>query len=215
MKTISTLLLQANGSIRVDGYTYFMRGGKLVVMKSKRDKQKERTELQEASSARFTEARKMWKVYRLSTGALPIWSVMAREVGMAKSDALFHRMNGACFRPGEGVWSFPTFQFSTGTLEMPVLTVAKREGWTVELEWAADGELGPSRAADRVYVGYFFDTLPRTPLMIEAVGVRRRDGRAVVEIPPVDQPDDTPLHLYPFFGSESGDRFSPNAYVCL
>ena len=157
----------------------------------------------------------MWKVYRLATAELPIWSVMAREVGMAKSDALFHRMNGACFRSGEGVWSFPTFQFSTGTLEMPVLTAVRREGWTVELEWAADGELGPSRAADRVYVGYFFGTLPRSPLMVEAVGVRRRDGRAVVEIPPVGQPDGTPLHLYVFFGSEANDRFSPSAYACV
>lgn len=215
MKTISRLLLEANGAIRVEGYTYFMRGGRLVVMKSKRDKQQQRTELQEASSARFTEARKMWKVYRLATAELPIWSVMAREVGMAKSDALFHRMNGACFRSGEGVWSFPTFQFSTGTLEMPVLTAVRREGWTVELEWAMDGELGPSRAADRVYVGYFFETLPRSPLMVEAVGVRRRDGRAVVEIPPVGQPDGTPLHLYLFFGSEACDRFSPSAYVCV
>ena len=80
MKTISRLLLEANGAIRVEGYTYFMRGGRLVVMKSKRDKQQQRTELQEASSARFTEARKMWKVYRLATAELPIWSVMAREV---------------------------------------------------------------------------------------------------------------------------------------
>ena len=117
------VLLSSSGAVRVEGYTYFMRGGKLVVMKSKRDKQRQRTELQEASSARFTEARKMWKVYRLATAELPIWSVMARETGAVKSDALFHRVNGACFRPGEGVWTFPTFQFSTGTLEPPVVTV--------------------------------------------------------------------------------------------
>ena len=132
------VLLSSSGAVRVEGYTYFMRGGKLVVMKSKRDKQRQRTELQEASSARFTEARKMWKVYRLAT---------------AEFDALFHRVNGACFRPGEGVWTFPTFQFSTGTLEPPVVTAVRRDGWSVELEWAVEEEIAPSRAKDRVYVG--------------------------------------------------------------
>lgn len=209
------VLLSSSGAVRVEGYTYFMRGGKLVVMKSKRDKQRRRTELQEASSARFTEARKMWKVYRLATAELPIWSVMARETGAVKSDALFHRVNGACFRPGEGVWTFPTFQFSTGTLEPPVVTAVRRDGWSVELEWAVEEEIAPSRAKDRVYVGYFFETLPRSPLLVEAAGTRRVDGRAVVEIPPVGQPEGTPLHLYLFFGSTANDRFSPSAYACV
>lgn len=208
-------IVSPNNPIRVGGYTYFLRGGKMVVMKSKRGKQKQRTEQQLELSARFTEARKMWKIYRLATAGLPIWSVMARETGAVKSDALFHRVNGNCFRPGEGVWAFPSFQFSVGTLEAPVLTAAGRDGWTVELEWVVDEKILPSRAADKVYLGYFHESLPRSPLMLEVAGVRRADGRAVVEIPSVGQPEGTPLHLYLFFGSETNDRFSPGAYVYL
>ena len=106
--------------------------------KTKRGPKKTRTEGEEQSSNRFTEVRKMWRVYRRAIGGLPIWSVWARQTGAPKSDTLFHSVNGSCFRPGEGVWAFPTFRFSMGTLDAPVITCTERNGWTVTLRWEND-----------------------------------------------------------------------------
>lgn len=205
--------LLSGGPLRINGYTYFKRGNRVIVCKSKRGKRKERSAGEIESSARFTEVRKMWRMYRRTIGDLPIWSVAARETGAAKSDSLFHRLNGGCFRPGEGVWAFPSFRFSVGSLEMPVVKEMSREEWTVTLEWENGMECPRAAAHDRVFVGYFFETLPRSPLLIEVPGACRADGRVKVEIPSVGQPDGTPLHIYLFFGNEAGTRFSPSAYI--
>ena len=103
--------LLAQGSIRIDGITYYRHGNKVRACKSRRSPKKTRTEGEEESSSRFTEARKMWRIYRRAIGDLPIWKLMAKEMGINKSDSLFHSQNGGCFRPGEGVWAFPTFRF--------------------------------------------------------------------------------------------------------
>ena len=95
--------LLAQGSIRIDGITYYRHGNKVRACKSRRSPKKTRTEGEEESSSRFTEARKMWRIYRRAIGDLPIWKLMAKEMGINKSDSLFHSQNGGCFRPGEGV----------------------------------------------------------------------------------------------------------------
>jgi len=146
--------LLAQGSIRIDGITYYRHGNKVRACKSRRSPKKTRTEGEEESSSRFTEARKMWRIYRRAIGDLPIWKLMAKEMGINKSDSLFHSQNGGCFRPGEGVWAFPTFRFSTGTLDAPVITGVTREGWSVTLNWENDIDCPKASVSDQVYVGY-------------------------------------------------------------
>lgn len=165
------------------------------------------------SSDRFREVRKMWRVYRLAIGDLSIWRVAARERGFMKSDSCFHSVNGGCFRPGEGVWAFRAFQFSVGTLDMPQVTGVEREGWKVTIQWENDVDCPKAAASDRVFVGYFYDTLRRSPMLIRAGAACRGDGRVELDIPPVEQPDGTLLHLYLFFGNEDLTRFSPSGYV--
>ena len=101
--------LLAQGPLRIDGVTYYRHGNKVRACKSQRGPRKVRRQGEEESSNRFTEVRKMWRIYRRAIGDLPIWRVMAKETGVNKSDSLFHSRNGGCFRPGVGVWAFPTF----------------------------------------------------------------------------------------------------------
>ena len=203
----------AEGPVRVDGITYYLQGGKIRTCKSKRGARKSRTSGEEESSNRFSEARKMWRVYRRAIGFLRIWSIWARETGVTKSDSSFHSVNGSCFRPGKGVWAFKTFRFSMGTLAAPVITDATRDGWTVTLRWENDIDSPKAGASDKVYIGYFYDTETRSPRLIGDCTAVRGDGEVSIAIPPAGQPEGTQLHLYLFFGNENPDRFSPSEYV--
>lgn len=209
------LALLAQGSIKMDGYTYYKHGNKVRTCKSQRGAKKSRSEGEQLSSDRFTEARKMWRVYRRAIGGLPIWTVWAREAGYAKSDSAFHSVNGGCLRPGGGVWAFPTFRFSMGKLQAPVITDVKREGWRVTLRWQNAIDCPKASLSDQVHVGYFYDTLPGSPQLISCPDVTRADETVSFNFPPVDQPDGTPLHLYLFFGNEQSDRFSPSEYAVV
>jgi len=207
--------LLVNGPVRVDGLTYFLYGGKVRKCKSKRGPRKFKTDREKQITERFTEARKMWKVYRLAVGILPIWRVAARERGVSKSDSLFHAVNSGCMLPGKGVWAFKTFRFALGSLEAPVITNAERHGWTITLRWDNGIESQKAKASDRVFVGYFYDTFRRSPLLINNSMARRGDGEVSIKIPEIGQPEGTRLHLYLFFGNEELDRFSPSEYVEL
>ncbi len=205
--------LLANGPVRLDGVTYFLHGNRVRACRSKRGSKKSRSEAEQKTASQFAEVRKMWRVYRRAIGGLPVWTVRARETGAAKSDGVFHSVNGGCFRPGEGVWAFPTFRFALGSLEAPVVAGAEREGWEVTIRWENGVDRPRAGASDRVYVGYFYGTLPRSPQMIACAGVCRGDGEVKVSVPPAGQPDGTPLHLYLFFGNEESSRFSSSEYV--
>lgn len=62
------LALLANGPVKADGYTYFLYGGKARKCKSSRGPRKSRTEGEKQTTDRFTEARKMWKIYNGLSG---------------------------------------------------------------------------------------------------------------------------------------------------
>ena len=209
------LALLSNGPVRMDGVTFYRHGNNVRICKSKRGPKKSRSEREVQSSNQFSEVRKMWRVYRRATGGLPVWKIWAKETHAAKSDSAFHSINGGCLRPGEGVWAFPTFRFSMGTLEAPVITDATRDGWTVTLRWENDSDRPKASASDQVYLGYFYATQPRSPQMIACPGTHRGDGGVTVEIPAAGQPAGTPLHLYLFFGNVNPDRFSPSEYVVI
>lgn len=215
MDNISPLLaaLLAKGPVRADGFTYYMYGNTLRKCKSKRGPKKTKAEGEKKGVDRFTIARKMWKIYRLAIGDLPIWRVMARETSVSKSDSLFHTTNGGCLRPGIGVWAFPTFRFSVGTLDAPLITGAERDGWQVTIHWKNDEDRSEAYLAERVFVGYFYDSLPDSPQLIKDIPARRSDCSVTVDIPTAGQPDGTPLHVYLFFGDEELNHFSPSGYM--
>ena len=188
LNTLHAALLDG-GPLRLDGVTYYLHGGRVRACRSKRGPKRSRTEGEEAAMSRFTEVRKMWRMYRRATGDLPVWRVAAREVGRT------------------------TFRFAAGSLEMPRLTAARREGWTVTLEWETGEDRPKAGWTDRVFVGYFHETLPRSPGMVTAAEARRSDGRATVTIPDLGQAEGERLHLYLFFGNETLERFSPSVHA--
>lgn len=155
----------------------------------------------------------MWRIYRMAIGNLKIWSIMAKEAGFAKSDSLFHSTNGGCFRPDAGVWAFQTFRFAVGTLEAPVITGVERENWKITIRWENDEDRPKASLSDRVFVGYFYGTQPRSPQLAKDLPVHRGDGSVTIDIPPAGQPDGTPLHLYLFFGNTDLTQFSTSEYM--
>ena len=174
------LAILANGPVKVDGYTYFLYGGKVRKCKSTRGPRKSRTEGEKQTTDRFTEARKMWKIYKRAIGDLLIWRIAARERGVSKSDSLFHSTNGGCLFPGKGVWAFKTFRFSMGTLEAPVITGTERNGWTVTLNWENGIDCPKASSSDQVFVGYFYDTLRRSPRLLRDIPARRGDESVTI-----------------------------------
>ena len=226
----------SGGPVRVDGTTFYLHSGKVRVCSSRRAKRKSRTEGEKRVTERFTEVRKMWRVFRRVFGELAVWDVAAREAGKVRGDALFHALNGGCIRPGEGVWAWSAFSFAAGSLDKAAGVEAQREGWEVELSWEAadysrkagagdavgwEVELSweaadysrKAGAGDAVYVGYFYAGMGRTPGLVRAEGARREDCRARVAVPDGGMPEGTALHLYLFFGNKAGTRFSPSVYV--
>ena len=206
-------LLLSRAPLRLNGITYYAQNGKIRSRVSKYKKRTSCSEKMKVASSRFTEARRMWKMYHRAIGDLPMWSIAAREMHAVKSDTLFHSLNGGCFAAGVGVQEFPAFRFAVGSLDMPAVTAVRREGWRLTLEWHVDEDRPSAAWTDEVYIGYFHATLPRTPHLLKLEGISRADARATFDIPSLEQPDDTALHLYLFFGNLACTRFSPSAYV--
>ena len=172
---------------------------------------------QKGSDKRRIVSRKPVKCGKFTAGQSRIYryGVEARARGVSKSDSLFHSINGGCLQPGKGVWAFKTFRFSVGSLDAPVITAAEREGWTVTLHWKNGANCPKADSSDWVFLGYFYDTLRRSPQLTLDYMPRRIDEKITIEIPPADQPEGTRLHLYLFFGNEEFTQFSPSEYVEL
>lgn len=109
-----------------------------------------------------------------------------------------------------GIQNFPFF---FGNTRSPVITGTERNGWTVTLNWENGIDCPKASASDQVFVGYFYDTLRRSPCLLRDIPARRGDENVTIEIPSGDQPEGTPLHLYLFFGDSELARFSPSEYT--
>lgn len=206
-------LLLVGGNLRVGGVTYFVHSGQVRACLSKREKRSTKTENEVKTQGAFAAVRRFWSVYRRALNGLKIWSVAARERGRGKSDSLFHSVNAAAISPEGKVWAYPAFRFAEGSLAMPVLRGVEREGWTVRVAWEEGTGCVGADAADRLYVGYFYEGEGGSPCLPEVAGATRGDGSAEFTLPTAGMPDGTPLHLYFFFSSPDGTRFSPSVYV--
>lgn len=208
-------IIMAGKRLRVGGITYYMRDGQLMACASRRGKRTRRSAAERAAAERFAEVQRLWKVWRRATGDLPVWRVAAREAGAHRGNALFTKLNAGCVRAGEGVWAFDGFRFATGSMDVPLLRGARREGVWVTLEWERGEDAGGARWSDRVYVGFFSGTDARSPGMAACGEAVRGDGRAVAVLPLEAGEEDAEAHLYLFFGAADGSRFSPSVYVRL
>ena len=199
--------------LRIGGITYYMQSGKLRACASKRGKRPSATAKEVRARGAFAAVRKLWSMYRRALGGLEIWRVAAREAGGGKADSLFHSMNAATIDAEGQVWAFAAFRFSAGSLAMPVLRAVERAGRTVRVEWEEHAGCVAANGADRLYVGYFYGTAPGSPCLLEVAGVARADGAAEFAVPASGEPEDAALHLYFFFASPDGSRFSPSVYA--
>ncbi len=209
---------------RVNGITYYWRNGQLICRTSKNEKRTSRKDengkelplrspAQEKSSSVFSEAQAMTKAYFLAHGHLLIWVVAPKTKPGQSSWALHRHLNKAAYIPDEGVRYFNSYRFSHGILEFPDNFTVRREGWHITLEWEDDRDQPAAAAGDLLFVGYFHEGYPRSPLLVPVTGATRGEQRAEFDIPPLDQPDGGALHLYPFFGRADKSAYAGSYYM--
>ncbi len=215
MKNTSVLakVLLEERPLRMDGVTYFLHNGRISACPSRRGRYKRMSDKVVEASNRFGEVRKFWSIYRMAVSDLPVWKVMARETGRMRGDLLFHSVNGGYIDPGKGVSEFDRFKFAVGVLDAPKVTEVKRNGWEISIIWENGREWAKAGGDDVAYLGYFYGTQPRAPRMLPLDNICRAESRLQVTVPDGGEPEDTDLHLYLFFGSRKGDRFSSSVYV--
>ena len=96
-----------------------------------------------------------------------------------------------------------------GTLEAPVITGTERNGWTVTLNWENGIDCPKASSSDQVFVGYFYDTLRRSPRLLRDIprsqGRRKRNYRNPLR----GSTGRTPLHLYLFLEIANSPDFHP------
>lgn len=211
--SIMAKALLEGGPLRMDGVTYFLHNGRIRACLSKRGSRKVRSDKEVETSNRFSEVRKFWSVYRMAVDNLPVWKVMACEIGRMRGDLLFHSVNGGYIDPGKGVREFDRFKFAVGVLDAPKVTEVARDGWKLSLKWENGREWAKAEGDDAVYLGYFYGSQPRAPRMLALDNVCRADGGLQVIMPDGGEPENTELHLYLFFGDRKSERFSPSVYI--
>ena len=95
--------LLAQGPLRIDGVTYYRHGNKVRACKSQRGPRKVRREGEEESSNRFTEVRKMWRIYRRAVGTYRYGGLWPKKRGLIKVILCFILKTGDVF---DREWEF-------------------------------------------------------------------------------------------------------------
>lgn len=115
--------------------------------------------------------------------------------------------------PGQRSMGIQNFPFFFGNTRSPRHHRHGTQRVDGHFELGKRHRLPESSASDQVFVGYFYDTLRRSPCLLRDIPARRGDENVTIEIPSGDQPEGTPLHLYLFFGDSELARFSPSEYT--
>lgn len=153
-------------------------------------------------------------------GLKETWRLVSKDLGRTSSgrlrpfDSLFKAVNYNVLDGPNGISYYPDFHFSIGPLVQPREVKVTREGWMLTIEWEVPNRKHKhSQPHDQLLVGFFYDSRPDAPRMVEKVKATRGEQRATVKIPAHDFPDDEVLHLYLFFKNAEGTIYSANRYV--
>ena len=218
MKTSLIYQLLAGGvkSIRVDGYIFFLRMGKVSHRKlsdSTSGKSWKRTEKRVKANKEFAGVRYMSSHMKDAYDGLPVWKHAAKyRTGTDKtSDNYRHRnTSGLVNELGEVDRISGRQVVSDGSLLLPLDMTMNRRGNVITLAWDDNRDTAssatvrhPARHSDRYDTSRRADVLPPRSTATRATGkvsfkVQAREGET--------------LHVYPFFGNATDEAFSSNEY---
>jgi hypothetical protein len=179
------------------------KSGKTVLRKAPRERKF--TDKQKQNWQRFSAVTALWKSFQESP-VQQIWKVA--EEGR-RGINLFINANAPAFS-AEGVITDPDrLHFSAGSLPLPHMLTAQRQigdPQKVDASWQDDTGSASARPDDELMMMIAHDGSFIGPV---ATGAIRRQGSAVIQIPPVSG---TIEAIWLFFGSEKRKLYSPDQY---
>ena len=105
---------------------------------------------------------------------------------------------------------FENFSFTDGTLALPRELKVSREANRFTISWQEERTWKTTASTDKLQVGVIYDNDPRIPrLACQVKGVR---GESQGEFS-LNEEIGQNAHLYIFFSSDDGLRFSPSQHV--
>ena len=127
--------------------------------------------------------------------------------------ALFMKKNLKAFRANGKIGDFSQLHFSIGERQRAYnLQGRMDEQGMVTLEWENDEGVYDFGAADRLNVIVLYSNRSFSPKLVEGVEVSRVAGKAMF---PLECGEGVTAHLYCFFVSPDGKRFSNSQYIKL
>ena len=198
---------------RFGNYVFFLRLGRLSKrrVKNKTAKEKKKWNLKHPPTPGQEEARTKFSTNRQlaahMSNQLHEFGVWRRAVETFKpkhmnaDNYLLHRNHG-CMEGGKFKKMGPLV-VSLGTLLLPDELTATRQGDTVTLHWMPEA---PEN--DLLHVAIVYDDERDSLLIIKTGYACRGDGTFAFRV----RKNCHTVHVYPFFGRESGEDFTPNGY---
>ena len=138
------------------------------------------------------------------------WRLARKRPGQTGFNAFVSR-NYAAFGKDEVIADYARVKMSEGDLRLPLGISAAASGpKAVTLEWATDDDKIMGRSDDRLHVLLMAGDGSFRVAVRDTLSVCRGDGRAVVCL---IADEGLPEHLYCFWASADGSRFSPSWYT--
>lgn len=216
MKTSLIYQLLAGGvkSIRVDGYIFFLRMGKVSHRKlsdSTSGKSWKRTEKRVKANKEFAGVRYMSSHMKDAYDGLPVWKHAAKyRTGTDKtSDNYRHRKTSGLVNELGEVTDFRHLVVSDGSLLLPLDMTMNRRGNVITLAWDDNRDTASARPSDILHAIVIGTTRPDALMFFHGSTATRATGKVSFK---VQAREGETLHVYPFFGNATDEAFSSNEY---
>lgn len=199
---------------RHNNIIFYARGDKMYARryaipgKKRKWETEGRTPKQQAVTTRFKAVQVFYMTFAKQVSS-EIWRAVARAEKRFASNVFFSR-NFHCFGDEGKIVDFENFSFTDGTLALPRELKVSREANRFTISWQEERTWKTTASTDKLQVGVIYDNDPRIPrLACQVKGVR---GESQGEFS-LNEEIGQNAHLYIFFSSDDGLRFSPSQHV--
>lgn len=195
---------------RIGDFVLYRLGDKTFLRKWVRWN-KSSTEEQQAVRARFRAAVRFYQKVQ-DTPLKRMLDISAK--GICVSGYAFHmKVNLKVFRPDGKIGDFSQLQFTAGKREQGY----NWTGWIdkqgeVTLQWGNSVKGNSKERRDRLMVVVLLEGRSFSPVLMDEVNARRKDGKATFRVWRVKREK---VYLYCFFMSPDEKQLSVSQYVCL
>lgn len=192
----------------VDGMIIYTVGRKTYARKKPEHVHDPKTENQLRQRAKFPAIQTFYQSVKV-TALKDVFNVAAREEEKRSGYHLFMHLNIRAFDKGNFI-DYSLLRLSSGSQQLAyLLELVGQQGNRVEFSWSDNTASLTAQASDRLMVVAVFDDDPYRAVLLDDVNAVRGDCWASVALPGKGWKS---AHLYCFFGTEDGKRFSACKY---